>query len=267
VVKALLPKIVVAALLSVSACSGGSLERGPSDTLRSYAEALEDKRIDDAYRLLSDDAKRTISLEAFRRMVTENPDDVLEVARALARPSTDPDITATVVMPNGDELKLVLEDGRWRVDATAIDLYGQATPRQALLGFLRAFERKRYDVVLRYVPDSEREGVTATSPAPVPPSDAPAPPPAQSPPAAGAEKPPAPTSPAPSTGGELTVEKLRDAWEGPQKEQMQRVVQAIKAAIPTASIEENGDTAAMSYGTGGTVSFVRERGAWKIRDF
>ena len=61
--------------------------------------------------------------------------------------------------------------------------------------------------------------------------------------------------------------QLKEAWEGPQKEQINRIVQAIKAALPTANIEEAGDTAAMAYGAGGTVAFVREHGAWKIKDF
>ena len=66
---------------------------------------------------------------------------------------------------------------------------------------------------------------------------------------------------------ELTAEKLRLAWEGPYKDQINRIVQAIKAALPTAQIEETGDSAAMSYPSGGTVAFVREHGLWKIRDF
>jgi len=52
----------------------------------------------------------------------------------------------------------VYEAGGWRVDGTGIERYGQSTPRQALLGFLRAFERKRYDIIMRYVPDKERQG-------------------------------------------------------------------------------------------------------------
>src|SRR4029079_11174549 len=83
-----------------------------------------------------------------------------EIAQAIARPSSDPVVTATVTVPNGDELQLVDEGGRWKIDAAAVDLYGQATPRQALLGFLRAFDRRRYDVILRYVPDAEIEGIS-----------------------------------------------------------------------------------------------------------
>jgi hypothetical protein len=262
-----LPTLLSAALL-VACSSNAVVQQGPSDTLRAYAQALEQGQVDEAYRLLSDEAKRSMSLDAFRRAVKENPADVLEIARAIARPASDPVVSATVTLPNGDELLLVFEGGRWRIDAAAVDLYGQATPRQALAGFLRAFERKRYDVIMRYVPDAEKQGLAnlsgeaAQEGAPAPEGQA-----ATTPagPAPGGEARP-PRAPA-SESVELTPEKLKEAWEGPQKEQMNRIVQAIRAALPTATIEETGDSAAMAYGAGGTVAFVREHGVWKIRDF
>jgi hypothetical protein len=243
--------LAVLALCAVlPACGGGAIvQQGPSDALRSYARALEQGRVDDAYRLLSDEAKRSMSLEAFRRAVTENPREVTEIARAIGRPTADPIVSATVTMPNGEELLLVYEGGRWRIDAAAVDLYGQATPRQALVGFLRAFERKRYDMVLRYVPDAEKEGLHGL----------------EGRPAEGA--PPKAEGAAADESAKLTPEKLKAAWEGPQKEQITRIVVAVKAALPTATIEETGDSAAMSYGAGGTVAFVREHGLWKIKDF
>jgi hypothetical protein len=204
-----------------------------------------------------------MSLDAFRRAAKENPVEIKEISAAVSRPASDPVVTATVNMPNGDELLLVFESGKWRIDATAIDLYSQATPRQALVGFLRAFERKRYDVILRFVPDAEKTGVLPGDEPPLAPADA-------------ASRTPAPTTPATSgtpamradaATTDITAEKLRKDWEGPQKEQMQRIVQSIRAALPTAAIEETGDNAAMSYGAGGTVALVREHGVWKIRDF
>ncbi len=131
----------------------------PSGTLRQYARALEEGRSVDAYRMLSDEARRGISLEAFRRMVKDNPDETREIGRALARPTAPPVVTATVTSPSGQELQLVLESGGWKVEATAIDLYAQDTPRHAVQGFVRALERKRYDVILRYVPDAHKEGL------------------------------------------------------------------------------------------------------------
>lgn len=267
--KALRSALALPILLSalvLAGCTGAALvQQGPSDTLRAYAQALEQGRVDDAYRLLSDEAKRSMSLDAFRRAVRENPEDAVEIARAIARPSSDPVVTATVTVPNGEELLLVYEAGRWRIDASAVDLYGQATPRQAMLGFLRAVDRKRYDVVLRYVPDAEIQGASGMGddPAPEPPKET------------AAAKDAAPAKDAPkearkpltAVAAQLTPEKLKTAWEGPQKEQIARIVQAIKTALPTAQIEETGDSAAMSYGAGGTVAFVREHGVWKIKDF
>ena len=237
------------------------VQQGPSDTLRAYAQALEQGRVDDAYRLLSDEAKRSMSLEAFRRAVKENPEDAVEIARAIARPASDPVVTATVTVPNGEELQLVFEAGKWRIDASAVDLYGQATPRQAMLGFLRAVDRKRYDVILRYVPDAEIQGVTGMGEDAAPPEAAKEAP-KDAPAVKEAKKPIAS-----SASAQLTPEKLKASWEGPQKEQIARIVQAIKTALPTAQIEETGDSAAMSYGAGGTVAFVREHGVWKIKDF
>jgi hypothetical protein len=152
-VRALLPSLIF-----LVACSGGPAQ-DPGSVLRDYSRALQDGRADDAYRLLSEDARRGISLEAFRRMVKDNPDDVREIGRSLARPTAAPVVTATVTTPAGQELQLVLENGTWKVDASAVDLYAQDTPRHAVQGFVRALDRRRYDVILRFVPDAHKEGL------------------------------------------------------------------------------------------------------------
>lgn len=203
------------------ACGGAQAE-DPHSVLRSYSRALEEGRSDDAYRMLSEEARRGISLEAFRRMVKDNPEEVREIAKALARPTASPVVTATVTSGNGQELELVLENGKWKVEATAIDLYAQDTPRHAIQGFLRAAERKRYDVILKYVPDSHRAG--------------------------------------------LDPAKLKEAWEGHDRDEIAQVVAGLKQALPAASIEETGDRATMAYSQG-TMQLVRERGLWKIEDF
>jgi hypothetical protein len=158
-----LASVVVLSLAALAGCGmshaqypGGD---NPQAVLHAYAQALEQGRADDAYRLLSDEARRGISLEAFRRMVKDDPEGVREVGRALERPTAPPVVTATVTSPSGQELHLALEDGTWRVDASTIDLYAQDTPRHAVQGFVRAIERKRYDIVMRFVPDSHKEGL------------------------------------------------------------------------------------------------------------
>jgi len=134
-------------------------------------------------------------------------------------------VTARVVAPDGQELDLVLENGAWKVDSTAIDLYAQDTPRHAVQGFVRALERKRYDVILRYVPDAHKEGLDGA--------------------------------------------KLKDAWEGHDKDEMEQVLASLKQALAGGSgarIEETGDHATLPYGAG-TMQLLREHGLWKIEDF
>lgn len=201
---------------------GGSNAEDPQAVLRSYAHALEDGRADDAYRMLSDDARRGISPEAFRRMVKDDPEAVKEIGKSLQRPTTPAVVTATVTSTSGQALTLVLERGRWRVDTSAIDLYAQDTPRHTVLGFVRALDRHRYDIILRFVPDAHKEG--------------------------------------------LDVAKLRNAWEGADKEEMAQVLAALKQTLPSASIEETGERATLAYGAG-TMQLVREHGLWKIEDF
>ena len=156
--RSVLPGVLAVA----SVACGPQHANDPSSVLHAYARALEDGRADDAYAVLSDEARRGISLEAFRRMVKDDPDGVREIAKALERPTAAPVVTATVTSPSGQELNLVLEDGRWRIDASTIDLYAQDTPRHAIQGFIRAVEHKRYDMVMRYVPDTHKEGLDAS---------------------------------------------------------------------------------------------------------
>lgn len=153
--------LAIVLAIPLAGCTGARASNDPESTLRAYARALEDGRAEDAYRMLSEEARRGISLEAFRRMVKDTPDEVREIGRSLERPSAPPVVTATVTSPSGQELQLVLEDGKWRVEASAIDLYAQDTPRHAIQGFVRALERKRYDIILRYVPDAHKEGLDA----------------------------------------------------------------------------------------------------------
>ncbi len=213
--------LLIAAAFSIG-CQAEPPPRDPSQTLLDYAGALQAKRVEDAYALLSDEAKKSLPFEAFRRMVEENPEEVNEIAAALSRQSGPPVVTATVTAPNGDSLLLVYENGEWRVDGSAIDLYSQATPKRAVESFVRAYENARFDVLMRFVPDQKRQG--------------------------------------------LDKDKLEKAFGGEQKEQMERLTQALKAALPTARVELLGDRATMAYGAGGTIELLRERGTWKVEN-
>lgn len=156
-----LPTLAAAIASLALGCAAQKPAHGPKETLDAYANALAAGRVEDAYALLSDEAKKQLPYEAFARMVKENPEEVRDISRALGRPSGPPLVTATVTAPNGESLLLVYEAGRWRVDGSAIDLYSQASPEAAVRAFIRAFENKRWDVLMRFVPDAKREGLDA----------------------------------------------------------------------------------------------------------
>ncbi len=228
----LIPRGALALLLGITlgapACTPPTID-APAVVLNEYARAIQDGRVEDAYRLLSVEAHRQMSLEAFGRLVRENPDDARAMARALARPASEPLVTAKAKTPEGDDISLVFEKGRWRIDGSTLDLYSQATPKQAIEGFLRAFDRHRYDVLLRYVPSRKRRAE--------------------------------PGLPA------LDEARLRESFEGPQRDDFVRITQALRAALPTSTIEESNDHASMAYGTNGTLQLLREDGLWKIDAF
>lgn len=209
---------------AVGGCAEGrpAVTAGPREALAAYAQAIAEGRLEEAYALLSVEAKRELPFDAFARMVAENPEEARAMASALTRPAGPPWVTATVSTPSGESLLLVLEDGNWRVDGSAIDLYSQSTPEAAIRAFLRAYANGRFDVLIRFVPASQAQGLDAA--------------------------------------------RLEQAWGGEQKAEMDRLTQALTAALPTARFEHLGDRATMAYGAGGTVELVREDGAWKIED-
>src|SRR5262245_53760847 len=102
------PVCLMSLTLALSACAATKASDDPQSTLRGYARALQDGRADDAYKLLSDEARRGMSFEAFRKMVRDNPEESREIARSLERPTAPPVVSATVTSPNGQELHLVL---------------------------------------------------------------------------------------------------------------------------------------------------------------
>jgi hypothetical protein len=155
-------RAAVSLVLAISwvGCAAGA-GAGPREALRSYALALREGRTKDAYALLSAEARGRLSLPEFQRMVSENGREIEDISASLLAPAEVPRVTATLTSPDGDTLLLVYEGDAWRVDASALDLYSQESPEAALASFVRAFNNKRYDVLLRFVPESKREGLSA----------------------------------------------------------------------------------------------------------
>jgi len=63
----------------------------------------------------------------------------------------------------------------------------------------------------------------------------------------------------------MDVEKMRTQFQGPNREQMEVLMNMLEANIDE-PIEPKGNEARMGYGERYEVKFVREDGAWKIKD-
>jgi hypothetical protein len=209
-------------IAALSGCGAGAAV-GPSETLNDYAAALREGDAPRAYSLLSSEARQQITLPAFERMLREDPATARELAEALTNDVQSSEVVATVSTPQGETLQLVYENGAWKADLDAVDLYSQATPRRAVTSFVRAYKARRYEILLRFVPTSEREGMSADT--------------------------------------------LKQAWEGPQKEDMARLVAALQIALPSATIEVVGNRASIPYAAGASVQLLNEDGLWKIEEF
>ena len=142
-------------------CSAGRQSRTPHGALQAYAAALEAGHLDEAYALLSAEAKREISPAAFSKMVQDNPAEMQEIIADLRGKAEPAELTAVVTTRTGQQLLLVYEGDQWKVEGGSLDLYGQGSARDAVKSFLRAFDNQRYDVLMRFVPDAKREGLSA----------------------------------------------------------------------------------------------------------
>lgn len=145
----------------LGACSGGIRTTSPEDALASFARALRDGDAETAYALTSESYRRRISRAQFEQWMRENPAEIRRVAEALERPAGPPEVEASVEIAPHERIRLVLDRGGWRIASDVVDYYGQSTPHQALRSFVRAVERRRWDVVLRLVPEADREGMSA----------------------------------------------------------------------------------------------------------
>ena len=161
--RALLPTLALCASgpVGLSGCATGKGFTDPEVALSNYAHALREGRNDDAYAMLSDEARRDLSRAAFNKLASQMPEEVKELAKSLLRPPSSKTVTARVTNTKGDTLLLVFEKGAWHIDASAVDLYSQETPRRAAESFLRALDHKRYDILLKFVPDAVRTGLDA----------------------------------------------------------------------------------------------------------
>ena len=150
-----------APLVVLLAACGASPARQPLAAVDAYAAALRAGDYGGAYDLMSARYRREHSRDDFVRMMKDSPQEVKQTASRLTSSNRRVDVAARFVYDDlRDELPLILEDGGWKIASDPLEFYPQDTPNHALRSFVRAVELKRYDVVLRFVPNRWRQEMT-----------------------------------------------------------------------------------------------------------
>jgi hypothetical protein len=146
--------------LWICACAvaaGCGPRTGPSQTLDHYGRALKNHDFAAAYDLMSASFRGKVSREDYVRMMRGNPREVDETAGRLRGKHGNLEVSAEFEYGLGDQMRLVQEDGRWRIATNPLAFYDQSSPKAALRSFIRAYRLGRWDIMLRFVPDQYRE--------------------------------------------------------------------------------------------------------------
>ncbi len=145
--------------LFVVACGGAQGDRTPEDAVASLASALEHHDVEGAYRLMSRRYREQITIEEFRALFSDTA-EIDHTATRLRDRDGPAEEEATVTYGAHEQLLLRREGDAWRVVTDVVDWYSQRTPRQAVRSFVRAIEARRWDVLLRLLPEADRQATS-----------------------------------------------------------------------------------------------------------
>lgn len=153
---------VVVLLLGLgSACASPIVKpRSPEDTIRTFSQALNRGDRGLAYAMMSKGYRERVSQAQFEQLLKDNAEETAAMVEALSRPRQDAVEVAVIDYDEGSEIRLERQGGHWLIASDIINFYDQSTPRAALKSFVRAMERRRYDVVTRLVPTPDKDGIT-----------------------------------------------------------------------------------------------------------
>jgi hypothetical protein len=152
-------RLVCLSLLAAACAGAGGAH--PISAVDDYVAALRVGDYVKAYSFMSERYKKEHAQDDFIRMMKESPQEVRETTARLSSPERKVEVAARFVYDDlHDELALVQENGVWKISGDPLDFYPQDSPNHTLRSFVRAVELKRYDIVLRFVPNKWKEEMT-----------------------------------------------------------------------------------------------------------
>lgn len=139
--------LAVAAAIWACGCASQRVP-DPKVTARAYASAAQRGDAEAVYALLTPEGQRALGREGTRQLVRESKAELARTAQAINGAGAQVEARAEARFADGESANLVLEDGRFRVDAASLLPARPRTPSEALAGFRRALARRSYPALM-----------------------------------------------------------------------------------------------------------------------
>jgi hypothetical protein len=120
----------------------------PKVTARAYASAAQRGDAEAVYALLTPEGQRALGRNGTRQLLTESKSELGRTARAIQSDGARVEASAETRFSDGESATLVLEEGRFLVDAASLLPARPRTPSQALSGLRRALARRSYPALM-----------------------------------------------------------------------------------------------------------------------
>ena len=128
----------------------------PKVTAHAYASAAQRGDADAIYALLTPEGQRALGRAGTKQLVQESKSELGRTALAIQSEDARVDASAEARFNDGESATLVLENGRFYVDAASLLPARPRTPSQALSGLRRALARRSYPALMALMSGDSR---------------------------------------------------------------------------------------------------------------
>lgn len=130
--------------------------RDPLGVARRYLDLAAEGQLDAAYAMLSDDYKRRCDRPCFVKLLSSQRPELLQARAQVRAKEARAELRAELALSDGTFLKLAQPagGGPYAFADNPLDFYPQDTPERTLRSFMRAVESRRYEPLLRFVPQA-----------------------------------------------------------------------------------------------------------------
>ena len=144
----------------IAGCGRGADAYHPRSAVQQYVHYIKTNNAKGAYQLLSKELRSRLSFEAFARKWRKNRAELqIQAAHLFAgvKQSKGYEVSARIKLSGRRRVTLAHEDNRWRILGGVGSGFDSLSPREAVLGLVRALESKNFPTFLKLLTKSRRE--------------------------------------------------------------------------------------------------------------